>query len=174
MGNGKKLKVQPLSRGQIKSLLESVEFNKQTNCWEWTGYKNKDGYGVVCRKCDDKTIQVKAHRFIYAWICGDIPAGLVVRHSCNNPACVNPEHLLLGTVKENAEDMVKIGHSCKGTKHPNCKINENVVLKIFDLAKQGFSCVKIGKQVGLGKTRVQIILSGKGWTHVKRDCSLIS
>jgi hypothetical protein len=65
-------------------------------CWEWTGYRDKDGYG--------KYRTLLAHRFAYARAAGNIPDGQVVCHSCDNPSCVNPAHLWLGSLSDNQRD----------------------------------------------------------------------
>lgn len=76
-----------------------------SGCWEWQGYVNQDGYGVI--GLNNKT--ARAHRVAYALANGPIPDGLVVRHSCHNPACCNPDHLSIGTQRDNVQDMVDAG-----------------------------------------------------------------
>lgn len=76
-----------------------------SGCWEWQGYTNRDGYGSFT--IGGKTI--RTHRAAYALVNGVIPQGLVVRHSCHNPACCNPDHLSVGTQRDNVRDMVEAG-----------------------------------------------------------------
>jgi len=76
------------------------------NCWGWLGSTSK-GYGQMSSR--KRKSPFKAHRLSWVIHNGDIPKGLVVRHSCNNPTCVNPKHLKVGTQKDNADDMVKAG-----------------------------------------------------------------
>lgn len=81
-------------------LLSRVEVNPETECWEWTGPLLHNGYG----RFHINGKQVKAHRASYEEHKGPIPEGLLVCHACDNRKCINPEHLWLGTAKDNAVD----------------------------------------------------------------------
>lgn len=80
--------------------------NVDTGCIEFSGYRS-NGYGII--KLEGKN--QKAHRVAYTLEHGDIPEGLVVRHKCDNPSCINVAHLELGTQQDNIEDMFKRGRS---------------------------------------------------------------
>ena len=84
--------------------------NKDTNCWEWIGGTSGGGYGKfrVYHK------QWLAHRWSYEYFTGTIPEGLLVLHACDNPSCVNPDHLFVGTQADNQADMVAKGRQFKG------------------------------------------------------------
>lgn len=99
---------------------EKVE--KTSTCWLWTGYTDKDGYG---RFRLGKT-NVGAHRYSYRIFYGGIGAKLSVCHTCDNPSCVNPAHLWLGTNKDNVRDMFAKGRQPlrAGSRHHKAKLEE--------------------------------------------------
>jgi hypothetical protein len=83
---------------------------KPSGCWEWQGTMKKNGYGIFQdRTREGSGKQLQAHRFSFEIFHGEIPPGLLVCHHCDNPKCVNPEHLFLGTHKDNTQDMIRKG-----------------------------------------------------------------
>lgn len=92
----------------IERLLDKIEINNTTGCWEFQGGKNNLGYGMIR---DDKKMRT-AHRVSYEEHTNTkIPNHLVVMHQCDNPCCVNPKHLSLGTRSDNTQDMLKKGRA---------------------------------------------------------------
>ena len=89
----------------LDKLLDKIIINQNTNCWEWQASKNNLGYGLIR---DEKRMRT-AHRVSYEEHIGKIPIGMCVCHTCDNPSCINPKHLWLGTRKQNTQDMLNKG-----------------------------------------------------------------
>jgi len=141
-------------------------YNSNNSCWTWIGNKNKQGYGYF--GLNGKTW--KAHRLVWVFAFGKIPGGIFVLHKCDNPMCVNPSHLFLGTHKDNMDDMVakgravnpkkdrvacKNGHlfSKENTRYtPKLSDNNKVYINRFcrvcdrELAAQRYALVKLKRQ----------------------------
>lgn len=81
----------------------------RNNCWEWQGKINESGYGCFQENIEGKRYYLIAHRISYEEFIGDIPKNKCVCHSCDNPKCCNPEHLWIGTHKENIHDCINKG-----------------------------------------------------------------
>ncbi len=86
---------------------EKYKLDPKTGCWNWTATTVKGGYGMLGpdRRNSSYRVNILAHRFSYEHHMGPIPDGSIVCHSCDNPSCVNPEHLFLSTTKGNMKDM---------------------------------------------------------------------
>lgn len=101
-------------KGRVSTETVEQRFNKKylinehTDCWEWTRSTNNVGYGMFRYR---KGLMRTAHRVSYEMHKGPIPDGMIVCHTCDNPKCVNPDHLWLGTRRDNYNDMVAKGRS---------------------------------------------------------------
>lgn len=89
----------------------------QSGCWEWTGGLNPAGYGRFACKTESGWIMELAHRYSYSFFVGPLTDGLYVCHRCDNPKCVNPQHLFLGTQQNNISDAKKKGRIPSGDAH---------------------------------------------------------
>lgn len=94
----------------VQKFWENVEKKKNHECWVWKAGKN-NGYGQISGNYKGKYRSALAHRFSYELHYGPIPKGLLVRHKCDNPACVNPRHLIVGTHADNTRDTVERGRA---------------------------------------------------------------
>lgn len=132
-------------------------------CWLWTGGLKRRGYGKF------SMIPIKsmpAHRASYILFKGEIPEGKCICHQCDNPRCVKPEHLWVGTTQENTQDMVNKGRSLRGEKQNLAKLTKEDVLKIRELGSQGMVQWKIGEMFNLTAGHVNNIIKRRAWQHV--------
>lgn len=135
---------------------------KTESCWLWTANTHSFGYGLF--SVNRKTIS--AHRYSYILHKGDIPSGLVIRHKCNTPNCVNPEHLELGTQADNIQDAVKLNRHCHGESHGMVSITDEIALLIKQELAKGISAARIAKELDVSKHIVYAIKYGKTWKHL--------
>lgn len=132
-----------------------------TGCWLWTGLTVR-GYGRIY----EKSRAIRAHRLSYELYKGPIPGGLVVRHTCDQPCCVNPHHLLLGTQADNAKDRGLRGRHAVGEKSGKAKLTEAQVREIRKLSREEISFALIAKRFGVDQKTVRNIVRKKLWAHV--------
>lgn len=94
-----------------------TKVQKTDGCWVWTSVLNEKGYGILVDTVDGKQKRLRAHRLVWKMSYGSIPEGMQVCHECDNPSCVRPDHLFLGTNKENTQDKVNKGRAPRGDDH---------------------------------------------------------
>lgn len=133
-------------------------------CWWWLGGKDAAGYGVAWVKLEKRKGNKRAHRVMYEYYVGPIPEGLILRHKCNNPSCVNPYHLTLGTQKDNVQDAVQLNRHCHKETHGCAKLTQEQVDQIREYGKSPFNSHReIAKHFGISKTNVSKILANQLW-----------
>lgn len=152
----------------MKSLIERFEakiYYSIDNCWYWTGSLNIFGYGMLSVTSKEKVRG--AHRVSYEIFKGKIPKGLNVLHSCDNRACVNPDHLSLGTQQDNMDDMQRKGRRVTliGERCHNSKLNESQVREILSM-KGKMRVPEMVKKYGVIHQTIYQILNRKTWTHL--------
>ena len=138
--------------------------SKKSDCWVWNGLKNKGGYGRM--RIDNK--DWTSHRYSWSIHFGEIPHGLLVCHKCDNRACVNPNHLFLGTHSDNAIDMVSKGRNRddKGSKHPMAKLNEKQVIDIRSKIDSGIMQKDLAEFYCISRGVISQIHRRVKWVHI--------
>lgn len=133
----------------------------ELGCYLWDGYIRPDGYGWVTMK--RKTYF--AHRVVYEFFNGPISDGLIIRHKCDNPACINPEHLEIGTHKDNAEDRVSRGRGDKrhGERNTAAKLTEKQAKEIKYSSERN---VDLAEKYNVSQTTIHEIKKNKKWGHL--------
>jgi hypothetical protein len=151
-------------------------------CTEWAAHRSPQGYG---RLAVDGA-QLRAHRFAWELMRGPIPDGLQVLHRCDNRACVNVEHLFLGTQKDNIVDMIAKGRDARGDKngarsrperlprgeaHGRAKLSAEDVMEIRSRCAGGESHSALAMRFGVGRATIGLIHRRQRWTHLLEDGS---
>jgi hypothetical protein len=145
-----------------------VEKKSLDECWEWIGPKRPNGYGQISRETRAEG-SMASHRFSWELANGkSIPDGMVVMHKCDNPSCVNPNHLSIGTYRDNMIDMMQKGRkktvSIKGEENARSIINEEVVREI---RSSSLSHAELGRKFGVSPNCIRGVRIGRTWSHVK-------
>lgn len=152
-------------------------FNAKVNraapggCWLWTGATSRNGYGKIW----DGKRNVAAHRAAFEMFVGPIGRDLWVCHSCDNPPCVNPAHLFLGTRRDNVDDMVRKGRwylggavRTKGERINLAKLTASAVVEIRSRCGAGLrgEAVRLSRKFGVAPNTIRDVVRGRTWKHV--------
>ena len=140
-------------RRASKPFVERLEVNRETGCWNWTGASTRDGYGNL-KRGGKNTL---AHRYAFEKLVAPIPAGYCVLHSCDNPACCNPDHLRTGTRKENTRDAIDRGRFV-------APMQKLTLEQVEEIRKSSASNRELGKKFCVSGTTVRDVRSGKTFT----------
>ena len=134
-----------------------------TGCWLWAGTISFHGYAIIGIGANNTT---RANRFSYILHKGKIPKGLLVCHTCDNRWCVNPDHLFLGTHKDNIDDMDKKGRRVTliGEDAPNAKLNNN---KVITIKTSILTNRQLAKHLGVNHATVWAVRNNIRWIHVQ-------
>lgn len=155
----------------IERMKSRVKVDLQTGCWNWTGYRDPKGYGQIDRRYIPGLGWLLAHRVMYELSIGPIPPRMLVLHKCDNPSCINPEHLATGTPKDNSRDMVVRGRSLKGSKHKMAILSEadvtalRIAFRNRTCDVKSF-CAEAAERYGLAASSVVNVVYGYNWKHV--------
>jgi hypothetical protein len=149
------VKVARFSEKQINLFWSKVDIRGEDDCWEWQGGKDKDGYGTVKR--DGKSL--RSNRVAYELVFGEPQHNVL--HSCDNPACCNPNHLWDGTHKENMEDMVSKNRKPKTIK----KMTMKRAMQLRGWAAKGKTKKFLKDKYGLSVNHIQAIINNHAWVQ---------
>jgi hypothetical protein len=151
---------------------------KGESCWLWTAAKANTGYGAFGFRRNGRTMTMKAHRVAYELCVGPIPEGMILLHKCDVAACVNPDHLSLGTKAENNRDMQAKGRKVsggsyerphrykRGTEHHAAKLTPDLVRQLRSDQRSGMSESQLGRKYGLSAGAAGRVARCERWKHV--------
>lgn len=151
---------------QTVQRLRSRSIVTNTGCWEWLGYKDKDGYGQIGYLGQRHA----AHRvsFILRNPPGALPPGGVVRHKCDNPSCINPYHLEVGTHADNVEDKIRRGRQPSGEEIANSKLTKDDVRYVKFLIESQYyvgMLRDLAAEYGVDPSTISNIKKGRTWKN---------
>ena len=161
---------QPLVHNQIFCnytcrFLTKIKIGTGTECWHWLGWKTPGGYGRF--GFENKNWIVT--RLMWSSFYGYLPDEILVLHRCDNPSCVNPSHLFLGTIQDNIADCVAKNRHAKGEKKPFAKLNPKQVLAIRKELSEGVkygSLPILAAKYGVTAQTISNVNSGRTWSHI--------
>jgi len=138
---------------------------RQGECIFWIGARDKDGYGKFVTGRHGQQKHHRPHRWFWEHLNGPL-GDLVLRHRCDNPRCVNPEHLQPGTQKENVGDAIERGRFTMGERNGFAHLNEAVVRDIRRRVASGERQVDVARSLGISTTVVWLVVRRRSWKHV--------
>lgn len=139
-----------------------------SGCWLWHGALNEKGYGRFNVR---KGRAQGAHRQAWRLVVGPVPTerGVWVLHRCDVRACVNPDHLFLGSHRENMRDMATKGRAMHGSDHVDAVLNETNVLEVRRMLAEGASRGTVARMFGVDRSAIRAIIVGRTWKHVTAE-----
>lgn len=139
------------------------------DCWEFQGHRNPQGYG----KFGFRKSCWQAHRVAYTLAKGEIPPGLDVLHTCDNPPCCNPDHLYVGTDADNTRDKIARNRlrPRKGERHGMHKMTETEARTVIAELGAGTPGRILARKYGVTDTAISLIKRGINWRHLREDAT---
>ncbi len=139
----------------------------ESGCWIWIASCAGMGYGQI--KLPGERRQIYAHRLSYLIHKGPLPEGKHICHTCDNPKCVNPDHLFVGTSQDNHDDMTKKKRHTYGQRSATAKITEEQARQVLGMVGLGIKQNVIAKTFGLSQVQISRIKLGKRWKHLQKS-----
>lgn len=161
----------PYAKRTIESFIEQRISKVESGCWEWTGSRDPKGYGCIWGRdlVSGKRRPMRATRVMYLLHHGVVPlrSDLYICHRCDNPTCVNPDHLFAGTPKENNEDMYRKGRSrhAVGSAVGASRLSAEQVLAIRERAGTT-SARSLAREFGVSHPAINDVINRKTWRHI--------
>lgn len=149
-------KMADLTPIEIARFWSRVTHSTDFQCWDWQGRKNDSGYGRYKSKM--------AHRVAYESVNGPIPDGMIIRHTCDNPSCCNPRHLIAGTHQQNSDDCVERGRQAKGTRNGRARLTDAQVREIR--STQSETLASLADRFGVSRATISYVRSGRSYKYV--------
>lgn len=152
----------PKPIGFVKRFWEKVDKRSDDECWNWKGLLNTNGYPTISI-CNRYWL---AHRMSYLIHYGKISPDLYIMHKCDNPKCVNPNHLIEGTPKQNTNDAISKHRMLIGEKNGMSKLSESDVIRIRALRNEGSTLSSLAKQYGVYSSCICKVCRKTHWKHI--------
>lgn len=147
-------------------LIEKSIPEPNTGCWLWEASHKPNGYGYMWAG----TKKEHSHRLSYTLFKGPIPNGLNILHKCDQPACINPDHLFTGTQAENLQDCVRKGRhtkvALKGSTNPKAKLTDADIQEIRATPKRPRYLYDLATKFGVSRGTICSVKRGRSWGHV--------
>ena len=153
-----------ISQVDIDYFWIKVDKSGKNGCWNWTWGTTKKGYGIF--KLGDQSVY--AHRLSYFMTNPAFDQSLCVLHKCDNPKCVNPEHLFLGNNTVNDNDKVSKDRQARGSMI-STKLTEDDIVEMYKARLEGYSQKSLALKYRINQSQVSRILSGLRWRHMKPE-----
>lgn len=152
-------------RGSVEERFwAKVDKRGPDECWEWKAGRQTYGYGIFTIS---RGRQISAHRFSWQLAHKKNAHGLVIRHRCNNPPCVNPRHLVDGSYRDNSLDTIRSGHTMRGSKAKNSKLTNSDVRFIRTSYRRGATQQHLATMFKVSKMNISLIVRRKNWAWLK-------
>lgn len=169
------MNIKDFTEKDIARFWSKVNIKSENECWEWQKFTTPLGYGMFGLNKKDWQPRYFSHRVSYLLKDSSFDQSLFVCHKCDNPKCVNPNHLFLGTAKDNNLDKVSKNRQAKGRSSDNelIKINQEIADEIRKLQKQGLTYKELCDKFNLAKSTISYIVNNKIWiVSPRRQCGV--